>query len=77
MKYLSFQKKRRSIGPVQAEATIVRPPLAKPLESIRVNGHGPAMHEALASRNSFPAPASNSTDPVAAFQYPSGEQGFW
>src|ERR1700730_6793220 len=40
-----------------------------------VNGHGPAMHEALASRNSLPGPASRETDPSAAFHLPSGEHG--
>src|SRR6202011_863265 len=33
------------------------------------------MHEALASRNSLPGPASREADPSAAFHLPSGEHG--
>ena len=51
-----------------AEAVMVRPPFTNPLGSICVKGQGPAMQEALASRNSLPAPASISIDPEAAFQ---------
>src|SRR5438445_13606525 len=43
--------------------------------SILVKGHGPAIQETLALRNSFPAPASSATDPSAAFHFPSGEHG--
>src|SRR5450631_111026 len=60
-----------------AEAVMVRPPLANPLESIRVKAQGPAMQEALALRNSFSGPESNVTEPEDAFQFPSGEQGAW
>src|ERR1035437_98171 len=56
---------------------MLRPPFAKPLESIRVKGHGPAMHDALTSLNSFPTPASRVAEPVEAFQFPSGEQSGW
>ena len=38
-------------------------------------GHGPAIHDALALRNSFPVPASREAEPIAAFHFPSGEHG--
>ncbi len=58
-----------------ALAVIVRPPRSKPLESILVNGHGPAMQDARALRNSLPVPASSVMEPSDAFHRPSGEQG--
>ena len=60
-----------------AETSIVRPCCWKPLESIRVNGQGPAMHEARTLRNSLPIPASRVIEALVAFQLPSGEQGAW
>src|SRR6266542_2497253 len=58
-----------------AETETVRPGWVSPSVSILVNGQGPAMQEARALRNSFPAPASSETVPVAAFHFPSGEHG--
>ena len=58
----------------KAEMLIMRPPFTKPLESIRVKGHGPAMHEARTFLNSLPAPASSDSVVAEAFQLPSGEQ---
>src|SRR5438270_9570272 len=52
-----------------------RPLLEKSLEIVRVNGHGPAMQETLGLRNWLPSPASSESDPMAAFHFPSGEQG--
>src|SRR6185437_2415082 len=43
--------------------------------SMRVNGHGPAMHDARMLRNWLPTPASRVAAPIAAFHFPSGEQG--
>src|SRR6266702_5014440 len=59
----------------RALTVIFRPPCSKPLASSRVNGHGPAMQDARTSRNSLSGPASRVRDPVAAFQFPSCEQG--
>src|SRR5580700_795495 len=59
----------------RADALIVWPPLEKPSLSILVNGHGPAMQDTRALRNSFPVPASRNAEPIAAFHLPSGEQG--
>src|SRR5579864_9439130 len=53
------------------------PPAEKRSDSILVNGHGPAMQETRALRNSFPGPASSVVDPSAAFHLPSGEHGCW
>src|SRR5437588_3282863 len=61
----------------RTDAVIICPPLENPSLSILVNGHGPAMQETLALRNSFPAPASREAEPIAAFQAPSGEHGAW
>src|SRR5438034_10955745 len=58
---------------VVPETEMVRLGCSSPLLSIRVNGHGPAMHEALALRNSLPSPASSEVDSVAALHFPSGE----
>src|ERR1700730_429706 len=57
------------------DALIVRPPREKPSESIRVKGHGPAMHVNRALRNTLPSPASKDTEPTCARQRPSGEHG--
>src|SRR5690348_4716640 len=59
----------------RAETDIVRPGCSISVVSIFVKGHGPAMHDARAFRNSFPAPASSVALPVDAFHLPSGEQG--
>src|SRR5215467_8233770 len=59
----------------RTDALIFCPPLENPSLSIFVNGQGPAMHDTLTSRNSFPAPASKDMEPIAAFQRPSGEHG--
>src|SRR5580704_12508990 len=59
----------------RAETMIVRPPCEKWSESILVNGHGPAMQEARAFRNSLPVPASSVAEPTAARHLPSGEHG--
>src|SRR4029077_2477914 len=53
------------------------PPAEKRSDSILVKGHGPAMHETRALRNSFPWPASSVVEPSAAFHLPSGEHGCW
>src|SRR5205085_11403610 len=60
-----------------AEIEIVLPVRSKLVVSIFVNGQGPAMHDARALRNSFPAPASSNVLPLAAFHLPSGEHGGW
>src|SRR5579863_5427603 len=62
---------------LRAVTEIVRPPSEKSSFSILVNGHGPAMQETRASRNSLPASASRDVEPSAAFHLPSGEQGCW
>src|SRR5690242_10658982 len=59
----------------RTDALIFCPPIENPSFSIFVNGQGPAMHDTLAFRNSFPAPASKDMEPMAAFQRPSGEHG--
>src|ERR1700690_977422 len=59
----------------RADTFTSRPPCKKSSASILVKGHGPAMHEVRALRNSFPSPASSEADPIAAFHLPSGEQG--
>src|SRR3954471_16893540 len=59
----------------RADTFTSRPPCKKSSASILVNGHGPAMHDVLALRNSFPSPASRDADPIAAFHFPSGEHG--
>src|SRR5271156_4310362 len=43
--------------------------------SILVNGHGPAMQETLALRNSLPSPASRESEPIVAFHFPPGAHG--
>src|SRR5580704_16393368 len=43
--------------------------------SMLVKGQGPAMQETLGLRNSFPSPASRDMELMAAFHFPSGEQG--
>src|SRR4026209_1582738 len=48
----------------------------KPSDSILVKGHGPAIQDTLAFRNSFPSPASKKAEPIAAFHFPSGEHGW-
>src|SRR5580698_9779398 len=58
----------------RAETLIVCPPWEKS-ESILVNGHGPAIHDARGFRNSFPVPASRVAEPCAARHLPSGEHG--
>src|SRR5260370_23145186 len=60
-----------------AETLMVAPSCSSPEVSILVNGHGPAMQEARALRNSLPAPASSEAVATAAFHFPSGEQGGW
>ena len=60
---------------LRADAVILRPPWMKPLSSIRVKGHGPAMQDARTLRNSLSGPASSETEAEEAFQLPSGEQG--
>src|ERR1700687_3435689 len=52
-----------------------RPSCADCSSSIFVNAHGPAMHEILALRNSFPSPASRDVEAFAALHLPSGEHG--
>ena len=61
----------------RADTLMVRPPREKPSDSIFVKGHGPAIQETLAFRNSFPSPASREAEPIVAFHRPSGEQGCW
>src|ERR1700727_2810794 len=46
-----------------------------PLESMRVNGQGPAMQEAVIFSNVLSAPASSDTVWEVAFHFPSGEHG--
>src|ERR1700735_3039380 len=58
-----------------AVTLILRPPWINPLESIRVNGHGPAMQEAVIFSNKLSAPASSDSVAEVAFHLPSGEQG--
>ena len=60
---------------LRTDALIVRPPWEKPSESIRVKGHGPAMHVTLALRNTLPSPASKDAEPMCALHLPSGEHG--
>src|SRR5215469_2460064 len=60
---------------LRTEALITRPPFEKLSASIVVNGHGPAMQESLAFRNSFPSPASRVAEPIAAFHSIPGEHG--
>src|SRR6185312_7673355 len=60
-----------------ADTLIFRPPCANPLESIRVNGHGPAMHEARTFSNVLSTPASSDADPVDAFHFLSGEHSIF
>src|SRR5215467_187132 len=59
---------------VMADTWIVRPGCSSSAVSILVKGHGPAIHEARALRNSFPAPASSAIAPREAFHLLSGEQ---
>src|ERR1700746_1751707 len=61
----------------RAVTIITCPPCEKRSDSILVNGHGPAMQDTRALRNSFPTPASSVVDPSAAFHLPSGEHGCW
>src|SRR5579864_4625811 len=58
---------------VIAETWTIRAGCSSSEVSILVNGHGPAMHEARALRNSLPAPASREMVPTAAFHFLSGE----
>src|SRR5579871_5599813 len=58
-----------------ADTLIIWPPCDKRSPSILVKGQGPAIHEARASRNTFPEPASSKAAPGRAFHLPSGEQG--
>src|SRR5882724_2153157 len=59
----------------RADTFTSRPPCRKSSASIVVNGHGPAIQEVRALRNSFPSPASSDAEPIAAFHLPSGEHG--
>src|SRR5882724_10434240 len=59
----------------RADTFTSRPPCKKSSSSILVNGHGPAMHEVRALRNSLPSPASSFAEPIEAFHLPSGEHG--
>src|SRR5262249_32879349 len=59
---------------VIADTRIIRPGCSSSEVSIFVKGHGPAIHEARALRNSFPAPASSAIAPSEAFHLLSGEQ---
>src|ERR1017187_4922070 len=43
--------------------------------SIFVKGHGPAMQETLALRNSLPSPASSDKEPIVPFHLLPGAQG--
>src|ERR1700678_3876263 len=47
----------------------------KPSVRSLVNGHGPAIQETRALRNSLPSPASSEREPTLALHFPSGEQG--
>jgi hypothetical protein len=60
---------------LRTEALMVRPPFEKLSDSTVVKGHGPAMQDNLAFRNSFPSPASSVAEPTAAFHLIPGEQG--
>src|SRR3954463_4445842 len=60
---------------VRAETEMICPPFDDRSDSIFVNGHGPAIHDTRASRNSLPGPASSVAEPSAAFHFPSGEHG--
>src|SRR5579864_843714 len=51
---------------------MIRPGCSRAEVSIFVNGHGPAMHEARALRNSLPTPASSEIVPIVAFHFLSG-----
>src|SRR5581483_5073965 len=62
---------------LRAETEMICPPFEERSDSIFVNGQGPAMHETRASLNSFPWPASRVVESIAAFHFPSGEQGCW
>src|ERR1700739_457285 len=59
----------------RTEALMVRPPCEKWSDSTEVKGHGPAMQDNLAFRNSFPSPASSVADATAALHLMPGEQG--
>src|SRR5208283_1838485 len=54
---------------------MLRPPREKLSDTICVKVHGPAMQVTLAFWNSFPSPASREVEAMAAFHFPSGEQG--
>src|ERR1700690_4273791 len=60
---------------LRADTFTSRPPCRKSSASILVNGHGPAMQDVRALRNSFPSPASSDAEPIVAFHFPSGEHG--
>src|SRR5690242_1744585 len=60
---------------LRTDARKFRPGLVLFSDSTLVNGHGPAMQERRALRNSLPSPASRDTEPIAAFHLPSGEHG--
>src|SRR5450432_3259676 len=60
---------------LRAVTLMLRPPRMNPLESMRVNGQGPAMQEAVILLNVLSAPASSETVATVAFHFPSGEHG--
>ena len=59
----------------RTDTLITRPPREKLSDTTDENGHGPAMQDTRAFRNSFNSPASSDAEAVVAFQRPSGEQG--
>src|SRR6202011_5590615 len=60
-----------------AETLTVRPGVSRVDRLIFVKGHGPAIQEARALRNSLPSPASSEALAVEAFHLPSGEHCRW
>src|SRR4029077_13891744 len=60
----------------RTETLTFRPPRERSSKSTLAKGHGPAMQETLAFRNSFPSPASSDAEFSAAFHFPSGEHGW-
>src|SRR5215472_6397519 len=58
---------------LRTEADMYWPPRENSSDSILVNGHGPAMQNKRALRNTLPCPASSESEPMAAFHLPSGE----
>src|ERR1700686_1238349 len=59
----------------RTETLTFRPPRERSSNSTLAKGHGPAMQETLAFRNSFPSPASKDAEASVAFHFPSGEHG--